>query len=120
MEKKEYQTLYSVEDDYWWYRGLRSLVSSSIDRFRTPGEKFQLLDAGCGTGGFLSRCNQDFSFGFDFSDEALRFCQSRKIKNLARASITAVPFKDNSFDVLCSLDVLYYAKQDEAKSLSEF
>jgi ubiquinone/menaquinone biosynthesis C-methylase UbiE len=47
----------SVEDDLWWYRGLRGHVVNSIEPAQPA---FKLLDAGCGSGGMLERLRRHF------------------------------------------------------------
>lgn len=108
MEKIEYQALYELEDDYWWYVGLRDLILPLMDKFRLKKKALTVLDAGCGTGGFLSRLAGYTSYGFDISEEALKFCRLRKLSNIVRASVCDIPFKSNSFDFAVSLDVLYH------------
>ena len=46
----EYFTaLAAVEDDHWWHRGMRAIAAALLGERRGA-----LLDAGCGTGGFLA------------------------------------------------------------------
>ena len=118
MEKIEYQTLSNFEDQYWWYLGLRQLVFKSLNQYAPQAHASRLLDAGCGTGGLLSRCEEGASFGLDFSSDALQFCRGKNISRIAQASITDIPFKADSFHCAVSLDVLCNIK-DGRKALGE-
>jgi SAM-dependent methyltransferase len=122
MEKKEYETLYNIEDEYWWYVGLRDLVFSSIAKFkRNIGKSLRILDAGCGTGAVLERLKEyGEAYGIDLSEQAIRFCEVRGLHNVIKASITDMPFADKFFDIVISLDVLYHRQVgDDVNALKE-
>ncbi len=106
MRKEEYEIMYNVEEDYWWYAGLRKLVMSYIERVYTKKTKLKILDAGCGTGMMLHSCNNHEAYGLDFSKEALKFCRKGGLSNLLQGSIKTLPFKDNYFDIVLSFDVI--------------
>jgi SAM-dependent methyltransferase len=121
MDKKEYRVIYSVEDDHWWYVGLRRLVLAFINNFVRGKDNQVILDAGCGTGGMLAECNGYNAFGLDISEEAMNFCRIRKLPNVSLGSICDIPFEDNSFNVIISLDVLYHLDvSDDVLALKEF
>ncbi len=121
MENREYGLMYTVEDDHWWYVGLRKLALAFIERSSGSGDDQTILDAGCGTGGMLAECSDYNAFGLDISDEAIKFCKVRKLKNVSRGSICDMPFEENSFDVVISLDVLYHLDvSDDSEALKEF
>ena len=121
MEKHEYKTMFSVEDNHWWYAGLRNLVLSFIDKLTHGKDNQKILDAGCGTGGMLAACKGRYIFGIDISEEALKFCGTRELSNVSRGSVCDMPFQDNSFQVVISLDVLYHVNVlDDLEALKEF
>jgi SAM-dependent methyltransferase len=99
------------EDHYWWFKGLRYFTVKTLERmpeFQQLRQKsITILDAGCGTGAniiLLSRYGK--VFGLDFLEECARQCQARRLSNVCRASITSLPFKNQSFDLVGSFDVL--------------
>jgi ubiquinone/menaquinone biosynthesis C-methylase UbiE len=53
MEKSEYQQMYELENNYWWYRTLHSLVEKIVIKQNYPQKDISILDAGCGTGKML-------------------------------------------------------------------
>ncbi len=121
MKESEYRSIYSVEDGHWWYEGLRDLVFSSL-REAMPG-KVSALDAGCGTGAVLKRLLDEGqkAVGVDFSPTALSFCAQRGLARLVRGSVSELPFRDESFDAVVSLDVIYHeAVEDDVEALREF
>lgn len=126
MEKQEYRIMFAKENTFWWYRGLHALVLKTIEKHIPSANTFTLLDAGCGTGRLLELINKKFKNnaecqGIDFSDEALSFCAERNVENTAKASVCELPFNDNSFDFVTSLDVIYHrGVEDDITALKEF
>jgi ubiquinone/menaquinone biosynthesis C-methylase UbiE len=122
MSAAEIETMRSVEDDLWWYRGLRQHVLNCISTSRPD---FHLLDAGCGTGGMLQRVRHQFPqahlTGLDFGPRALELTAQRNLgAELIQGSTDQLPFADSSFDVLLSLDVIVLHGVDDARAVREF
>jgi SAM-dependent methyltransferase len=75
------------------------------------------LDCGCGTGAnvdFLGRFGR--SYGFDLTALGLRIGRETGRTRLVRATVSAVPFPDNAFDVVTSFDVLYALPETEERA----
>ncbi len=121
MEKTEYEVMAAVELDHWWYGGMRAIDAALLDPVLKRRTGLRILDAGCGTGGdavFLRRYGE--VVGLDYSAEAARLGCERIPGLFARGSVTALPFADDSFDLVTSFDVLYHrAVQSEAQALAE-
>src|SRR5262245_58846245 len=102
--------MFEAEERQWWYAGMRAIVAAVLDK-RTgavPASDARVLDAGCGTGNnLLHLARHGHTFGVDLSDEALRFCRSRSV-TVANASVLALPFADEAFDLVTSFDVIYH------------
>lgn len=121
MNREEYEVMYTVEDTHWWYRGMEAITRAVLDRSVGRDGNLCILDAGCGTGaamGYLADYGR--VTGFDFAAEALRFCQLRQRQRLTRASVMALPYADDSFDLITSFDVLCERAVDDELALSEF
>lgn len=117
MPACEYVTMYRLEDDFWWYRGMRHHLLVALSRqWDWKDKPFpRILDAGCGTGGLLQRLigglgqrlGTTDAYGLDISSVALDFCRERGLtERIALGSITAMPFPSCSFDIVVSFDVL--------------
>ncbi len=121
METSEYTTLASVELRHWWHRGMRAISAVLLDPHYARWPGLRILDAGCGTGGdglFLGRYGQ--VIGIDYSPEAVRWASQRMSGRVSRGSVLALPFADDSFDLVTSYDVLYHqGVPDEATALAE-
>jgi SAM-dependent methyltransferase len=124
MLEHEYNTMRSVEDRYWWYRVLRGMTVAEVARAVAHLPEARILDAGCGTGGTLEELRRRAPSwrlrGFDYSPLALDHTKKRGFEQAVHGSVDAIPFADDSQDVVVSLDVLCCGGVDEEKSMEEF
>ena len=79
----------------------------------------RVLEAGCGSGLVLERLARSASLacGFDLSPGMVRQARERGLQ-VALGDITAIPFANGAFDVVCSFKVLAHVKQI-GRALSE-
>ncbi len=124
MNDYEYRIMREVEDSFWWYVTLHRAVVAEVQGAMAGRARGRVLDAGCGTGGMLERLRQTepgwSCSGLDFSEGALAHARARGLVELRQGSVDALPYADESFDVVVSLDVLYFAGVDEARAMKEF
>lgn len=109
MQPEDYEYLYRLEENFWWFVGMREITAALLDPFLPPDARV-ILDAGCGTGGnleWLARYAGDGRIvGVDLISDALGFSSKRNHELLVQASATDLPFADESFDLITSFDVL--------------
>ena len=122
MSPEENDIMRAVEDHYWWYQALRSQVAAALE---PAAPDFSLLDAGCGTGGMLKVLREKFPAaaltGIDRSSHAVELTAARGTgANLSIASVEELPFPENSFDFVVSLDVLTAIGLDDSLAAHEF
>lgn len=121
MLPREYRVMFEIEQEYWWYRGLRVLINQLLARYAAPDGSTRILDAGCGTGKnlemFLARGD---ARGVDIAEEAIHFCRMRGIpaERALVASLLELPFPDQHFDLAFSFDVICNI-QDDVGSMRE-
>jgi len=118
MDPAEYTLMDAAEGGMWWYRSLHArLIAALAD---TQGS---VLDAGCGTGGFLAalgRHRPDLSrCGVEWDQAAASRARQKSASAVARGSVNALPFADASFDAAVSADVLCHEAVDPAAALAE-
>ncbi|MEJ7578422.1 MAG: class I SAM-dependent methyltransferase [Pyrinomonadaceae bacterium] len=112
MQTEDYEYLYALEEDFWWFAGMREITAVLLDPLLFPSAPKDrlILDAGCGTGGMLTwlkrYAGRGEVVGIDFVSDPLRFCRAREHQSLAQASATHLPFLDSVFDLVTSFDVL--------------
>lgn len=120
MSGSEYDIMRRAEDAHWWYRALRFSVARELSLAAPRGTS--VLDAGCGTGGGLGHWRSALrarAYGVDLSAAAIAHCRERGERLIARASVMTMPFRDEVFDVVVSLDVLCLDGVDEQRTLEE-
>jgi SAM-dependent methyltransferase len=112
-----YRRLDEAERGHWYHRGVERLSVALLgDRMRGA-----LLDAGCGTGGFLRFARGLDTFerlcGVDMSAEAIELARrALPGAELHVAPLTGAPFEDESFDLVTLNDVLQHVEEREVEA----
>lgn len=129
MEREQYDLMFRQEDRHWWYVGMRQISLSLLRSYppktspvgRGRGSGWEILDAGCGSGGttsFLGRFGP--VTGVDLAAAAVELAKLRGVASVVRGSVDRLPLRDTSFDLATSFDVLYHLDvQDDAIALRE-
>jgi len=113
MRPSELETMYRLEDTYWWFVARRELVMALVRRFASAPGPLTILDVGCGTGATLKELSSlGQAIGLDLAEDALSFCRSRCRTHLARGSAESLPFASNTLDLVTVLDVLEHLEDD--------
>lgn len=79
------------------------------------GEDVHILDIGCGNGkmlGYLQKKTGAYIHGFDYSEEAIKTAKAQFTErtDFREGIIGEVDYGENSFDVITSMDTMYFAK----------
>lgn len=125
MRPVNYEIIFDVEDDHWWFVGRRAVVFAQIeDALGTQAGKpaypgRQILDIGCGTGATMDHLRKYGEVqGIDLAMIPLSFSRRRGHQRTMCASATELPFADESFDLVTALDVVEHL-DDDVKGLGE-
>jgi SAM-dependent methyltransferase len=110
-----YERLDVLERRHWWCRSVRRVA---IDLIRPLGARAGIvLDAGCGTGGFLSALAAGRfamrGIGADLSLDALDLARGHGLRDLMDASVVALPVASQAIDLVISNDVLQHLPAEE-------
>lgn len=111
MKPDEYQIMSQVEAGHWWYRGLRDAVRRCLNQpeLHLPRQP-NVLDAGCGTGEFLSFLDKalepHYLGGFDLSPEALRHARGKVSCDLYQSDLRDPEIRQQGLDLIISMDVI--------------
>lgn len=118
METPEYDLMDAAEESMWWYRALHRRLLDALE-----GVQGSVLDAGCGTGGFLARLKRDradlTAVGVDAFAPAAKRAAAKSGCQTRCASLEALPFENNTFDAVVSADVLCHQSLDPERALAE-
>lgn len=122
MTPREYETIFQVEQQHWWYTGMSRITLELLEHHLPNQGNLQILDAGCGTGGMMQALTPlGRVTGCDLSPLALQFCHRRGLSSLGQATVDQLPFAENTFDLVTSFDVLYHEwVTDYTATLYEF
>jgi len=108
MRAEEFDFLFRLEEQFWWFVGMRQITDAAL-RNQLNAQVLRILDAGCGTGYNLSHFSSNGRhdvFGLDLSADAIDWVRKRGFQKVCQASVAEIPFASDSFDLVCSFDVL--------------
>ncbi len=127
MEPAQYEILNRVEDEHWWFVGLRELLYGLLSEGSLALPKHpRILDAGCGTGGnlryFAERFEPAYIAGFDHSSLAIDYARSKcpeaklSLHDICNPSFAEQAFhvEPESYDLLTCIDVIYAPGMESA------
>lgn len=122
MKQGEYRNMADFDHTHWYFLGMKRIMISILDMVYKGKSNLKILDAGAGTGWFTETLSKygDVT-ALDISEEALRFCRERGIKNIIQADVAKIPAFDNTFDLIICSEVLYHKYvKDDLVVLKEF
>jgi SAM-dependent methyltransferase len=108
MRAEDFESLYQLEEKFWWFAAMRRITDTIAAR-ELAQPNLKILDAGCGTGfnlGYYSALNSHDVYGLDIADAALEHVRKRRFSKVTQASVTNIPFKSETFDLVLSFEVV--------------
>ena len=117
MQSHHYPLLYQVEERHWWYVGRRRIIQNLVEKICTTldNPSPRILDVGCGTGANLKMlAHYGKAEGIDISQQAIDFCGERGLQSVKLGAAEDLPYEDDSFDLVTSLDVVEHLDDDVA------
>lgn len=109
----------------WWFAAIHTNLAMLYRRAAAQAAVTdRVLDAGCGTGGFLAalarRIPERETIGLDADETACRWAAEKSARPVCAGSVSTLPFADAAFHAIFSVDVLCHRDVDEARALGQF
>lgn len=124
MERSEYDKLDQVEERMWWFAAMHRNLLMLADKQKVRTANLPLLDAGCGTGGFLAILTRTYGhkaiYGLEFDPYACVLAAAKTSQPVCAGSVNDLPFPDRSLAAIFSADVLCHHGVDECRALRQF
>ncbi len=116
MNPDEFANIAHSERDFWWYRGMRTILFRMLDPYLAGRKILRALDAGCGTGYFAHLLQTERHWPIvpmDISWVGLRYAREMGIRCPVQGDLASLPFPDRAFDLVISQDVLSHLPRGE-------
>jgi len=115
MDKDYYKSYFELERNHWWFLARNKIIiaqaKNCINKISSP----EILNVGAGTGRTSELLN---SLGEVKSLEPDPYCvnilRDELKMDVVQGTATSLPYEDNSFDLVCALDVIEHIKDDAA------
>ena len=124
MDPAEYTKLDRLEERVWWFAAAHANLLMLARGFNLSAASDRVLDAGCGTGGFLAKLAADrpaaMVIGLDADQAACTRATAKSARPVCRGSVNDLPFADSAFSAIFSADVLCHRDVDERQALAQF
>lgn len=118
MDKIYYEEYFDLERKHWWFRARKEIIDSVL-KAHVPGSSNKVLNIGAATGEttrWLSAYGPVTSV--EFEKDCCAFVKQKLDLDFIPASITDLPFAENSFDLIASFDVIEHV-EDHIQATAE-
>ena len=119
MDRAYYAEYYFLERNHWWFVIRSKILDATINKTLTSKRNLSILNIGVATGAtnyILENYGNVTSIEYD--KECADFTYQDSGKPILVASIEELPFKNNTFDIVCAFDVIEHVENDR-KSVFE-
>ncbi len=112
MDSNYFREYYELERKHWWFTARSFILETQVKKIAS-GNKLNILNVGVATGStseMLSRYGKVTSVEYDH--DCCQFLRHDLKMEVTEASVTALPFHDEIYDLVCAFDVLEHVEED--------
>lgn len=113
MDKAYFKQYYRLEREHWWFRARIEILASTIQNNIDTTKKIKILNVGVATGA-TSEMLQQFGevTSIEYDEDCCNFINQQSNLQVTQGSITALNFKEATFDLVCAFDVIEHVEDD--------
>lgn len=113
MQEVVYHSNYKLEDSYFWFQGRAEIIEKIMDRKTNLEKGDEILDIGCGTGGFAQRISHKYNVAcLDIEPIALEYCKKRGLNDINQGYLNDFDSSGRNIKAAIMLDVLEHIEDD--------
>jgi len=119
MEQEYYKDYYKLERKHWWFVAREKIIIDTFERISNKKSGLKILNVGCATGRsteYLSQYGEVTSI--EYNEDCCKFLREELKMPVINASATDLPLESESYDWVCSLDVVEHI-EDHEKAVQE-
>lgn len=112
MDSKYYLEYYELERNHWWFKAREEIIETQLKKI-AEGKSLNILNVGTATGRgseMLAKYGKVTSLEFD--PDCVKFLREHVKLEVEEGSVVALPYHDNSFDLVCAFDVIEHVEDD--------
>jgi 2-polyprenyl-3-methyl-5-hydroxy-6-metoxy-1,4-benzoquinol methylase len=115
MEKNYYKEYYHLEREHWWFQARAEILMSHIKSVFNNKKDLKILNIGAATG-YSSQLLMQFGevTSIEYDKDCYEFTRDTVKIPIINASITDLPFEENTYDLVCAFDVIEHIEDDKA------
>ncbi len=119
MDKLYYKEYYKLEREHWWFKARLQILEKLIKKKIFKNQPLTILNAGAATGATsLMLKNYGKVKSLEYDKECADFLSEILEEEVSNASLTELPFEENTFDLVCAFDVIEHI-EDDHKAVAE-
>ncbi len=115
MDSNYYKDYFELERSHWWFLARNEIILSQVEEiYRSKGQRLKIINVGVATGASSEMLAQ---FGevtsIEYEQDCVDFTKSKIDIDIQLGTILDLQFPDETFDLVCSFDVIEHVENDQ-------